>query len=69
MPLWIEFDSGIDTTELAALAMNKHRIAVAPGCIFSANRKKFRNCLRISCGHPWSPQIENALETLGKLAK
>ena len=67
--LWIEFDSGIDTTELAAVAINKYRIAVAPGCIFSANGKNFRNCLRISCGYPWSPQIENALETLGKLTK
>jgi DNA-binding transcriptional MocR family regulator len=67
--LWIEFDSGIDTTELAAVAINKYRIAVAPGCIFSANGKNFRNCLRISCGYPWSPQIENSLETLGKLAK
>lgn len=44
--LWIEFDSGIDTTELAAIAINKYRIAVAPGCIFSANGKNFRNCLR-----------------------
>jgi len=67
--LWIEFDSGIDTTELAAVAINKYRIAVAPGCIFSANGKNFHNCLRISCGYPWSPQIENAIETLGKLAK
>ena len=66
--LWIEFDSGVDTTELATLALNKYRIAVAPGCIFSATGKNFRNCLRISCGYPWSPQIENAFETLGKLA-
>jgi len=56
-------------TACAAVAINKYRIAVAPGCIFSANGKNFHNCLRISCGYPWSPRIENAIETLGKLAK
>jgi DNA-binding transcriptional MocR family regulator len=67
--LWIEFDSKLDTTELAALALSQHRIAVAPGCIFSANGKSFRNCLRLSCGYPWSPRIEQAIRTLGTLAK
>ncbi len=67
--LWIEFDSKLDTTELAARAMNEHRIAIAPGCIFSANGKSFRNCIRISCGYPWSARIEHAIRTLGLLAK
>ncbi|MBV8352188.1 MAG: PLP-dependent aminotransferase family protein [Verrucomicrobia bacterium] len=67
--LWIEFDPAIDATELASTALNKHRIAVAPGCIFSANGKNFRNCLRISCGYPWSPRIEGAIKVLGQLAK
>jgi DNA-binding transcriptional MocR family regulator len=67
--LWIEFDPELNATELAARAMNRHRISVAPGCIFSANGKKFRNCLRISCGHPWSATIDEALKTLGHLAR
>jgi DNA-binding transcriptional MocR family regulator len=66
--LWIEFDSKLDTTALAAEALNQHRIAIAPGCIFSANGKGFRNCLRISCGHPWSARIERAIKTVGYLA-
>jgi DNA-binding transcriptional MocR family regulator len=66
--LWIEFDSKLDTTALAAEALNQHRIAIAPGCIFSANGKNFRNCLRISCGHPWSARIERAIQTVGYLA-
>jgi DNA-binding transcriptional MocR family regulator len=41
---------------------------VAPGCIFSANGKDFQNCLRISCGYPWSAKIDEALKTLGRLA-
>jgi DNA-binding transcriptional MocR family regulator len=67
--LWIELDAKLDTTELAARALNQHRIAIAPGCIFSANGKNFRNCMRISCGHPWSSGIEHAIKTLGQLAK
>jgi hypothetical protein len=53
---------------IAALG-GAHRIAVAPGCIFSANGKNFRNCLRISCGYPWSPRIEGAIKILGQLAR
>jgi DNA-binding transcriptional MocR family regulator len=67
--LWIEFDSNLDTTELAARAMNEHRIAIAPGCIFSANGKRFRNCIRISCGYPWSARMEQAIRTLGRMAR
>jgi DNA-binding transcriptional MocR family regulator len=67
--LWIEFDSKLDTTALAALALNQHRIAVAPGCIFSANGKNFRNCMRLSCGYPWSTAMEQAVVILGRLAK
>jgi DNA-binding transcriptional MocR family regulator len=67
--LWIEFDSKLDTTALAARALNQHRIAIAPGCIFSANGKNFRNCMRISCGHPWSTRIERAIKTVGQMAK
>jgi DNA-binding transcriptional MocR family regulator len=67
--LWIEFNGKLDTTALAAHALNRHRIAVAPGCIFSANGKNFRNCLRLSCGFPWSARIEQAIKTIGLLAK
>jgi len=66
--LWIEFDPGLNATELAARAMNRHRISIAPGCIFSASGKDFQNCLRISCGYPWSIKIDEALKILGHLA-
>jgi DNA-binding transcriptional MocR family regulator len=66
--LWIELDAKLDTTELAARAVNQHGIAIAPGCIFSANGKRFRNYMRISCGHPWSARMEKAIETLGQMA-
>jgi DNA-binding transcriptional MocR family regulator len=67
--LWIEFDEKVDTTALAARALNQHRIAIAPGCIFSANGKNFRNCMRLSCGVSWTVRVEQALQTVGSLAK
>jgi DNA-binding transcriptional MocR family regulator len=67
--LWIEFEAKLDTTKLAARALNRHQIAIAPGCIFSANGRNFRNCMRISCGHPYSDRMEQAVRTLAALVK
>jgi DNA-binding transcriptional MocR family regulator len=63
--LWVETDA--DTTTLAARALNEHRISITPGCIFSAKGNNYRNCLRMSCAHPWSPKIDRAIRTLGLL--
>jgi DNA-binding transcriptional MocR family regulator len=63
--LWLELPETIDALKLyrAALAQN---ISVVPGMIFSPTGR-FRNHIRISCGHPWSPSIERAVVALGKL--
>jgi DNA-binding transcriptional MocR family regulator len=42
-------------------------ISVAPGPIFSP-RREFRNCLRLNYGHPWTPDFDRAIQTLGTLA-
>jgi DNA-binding transcriptional MocR family regulator len=64
--LWVEMPPTVDAVRLAddALAAG---ISVAPGPIFSA-RGGYRNCLRLSCGAPWTPQLDRAMETLGRLA-
>ena len=67
--LWIEFEAKLDTAKLAARALNRHQIAIAPGCIFSANGRNFRNCMRISCGHPYSDRMEQAIRTLAALVR
>jgi DNA-binding transcriptional MocR family regulator len=67
--LWVELPASVDTVELTRTALNQHGIAVAPGCIFSATGRAFRNHLRLSCGCRWSPKVEGALRTLGKLAR
>ena len=65
--LWVELPTEIDTVELHEAAMTRG-ISFAPGMLFSA-RSRFRRCLRLSCGMPWSPQLNQAVATLGRLAK
>ncbi len=63
--LWLEFARGVDTLEVHRLALEQG-ISVAPGPIFSP-RREFRNCLRLNCGHPWTAEIERAVEKLGRI--
>ena len=63
--LWVELPEPFDALAFypAALAAG---ISVAPGPIFSATGK-YRNCLRLNAAF-WSPQVEQAIGTLGQLA-
>lgn len=65
--LWVEFPKQVDALELHQRALEK-KISITPGPIFSATRK-YNNCIRISCGNPWSNEIESAMIELGRLAK
>jgi DNA-binding transcriptional MocR family regulator len=65
--LWIEVPC--DTLELAKHALNRHRIAIAPGKIFSARGDRYGNCFRLSCGYRFSPVFAEAISTLGKLIR
>jgi len=67
MILWVEFPPGVDTLRLHADAL-KHRINTAPGPLFSI-KDRYRNCLRMNCGMPWTAEIDAALRTLGELAR
>jgi DNA-binding transcriptional MocR family regulator len=65
--LWLEFPEQFDSLVLHEEAL-AHDIQVAPGVMFSPSGN-YRNCLRISCGLPWSERIEAAMESLGLLCK
>jgi len=65
--LWVEFPEGFDALALHRAAL-EHGIGIAPGPIFSA-RQGYRNCIRLNYGHLWSEAVENAVVTLGALAK
>jgi DNA-binding transcriptional MocR family regulator len=64
--LWIELPCGVDALELHAQAL-ANGIAIAPGPMFSATGR-YRNCLRLSYGHPWSNELQWAVLRLGELA-
>jgi DNA-binding transcriptional MocR family regulator len=63
--LWIELPEGIDTMNTHALAI-KEKIAFVPGALFSPSAK-YKNFLRLACGHPWSPQLDDAVKKLGSV--
>lgn len=63
--IWIEMPPNVDGAELFRTALAS-RIGIAPGIVFSA-KADYRNYIRMSCGLPWSPAIDRAVEKLGKL--
>lgn len=65
--IWVELNKKINTYKLYKKAL-KNNIGISPGQIFSS-QGRFENCFRISCAIPWSSKIEEAIKTLGRLAK
>lgn len=65
--VWIELPGRRDGLELHRRAL-EHGIGIAPGAMFSTTNR-FRSCIRLNCGHPWSPRLEQAIATLGRLAR
>jgi DNA-binding transcriptional MocR family regulator len=65
--LWLEFPTPFDSLVLYEEAL-AHDIQISPGAMFSPSGH-YRNCLRLTCGLPWSPRIEAAIQTLGLLSK
>ena len=65
--LWVKLPRGTDALELLNRALREY-ISLNPGMMFSATRK-FRNFVRINCGHPWNARTEHAVERLGQLVR
>lgn len=65
--LWLQLPSNVDGTALYRRALDLG-ISVFPGEIFS-NDGKYQNFVRLSCGTPWSPAMERAIGTLGRLSR
>ena len=64
--LWVELPAGVDALELFRRA-REERISIAPGPMFTTT-KRYRNCVRVGCGHPWNARMEMGVMRLGKLA-
>ncbi|NER61504.1 PLP-dependent aminotransferase family protein [Pseudomonas sp. MAFF212428] len=65
--LWLELPEQMDSLKLFQMALAQG-ISIAPGPIFSPTRR-FRNCIRLNYGSPWSEQSEQAMETLGRIVR
>lgn len=63
--LWVELPEEVDTAELYEQAI-AGQLAYMPGELFSASGM-YRNCLRINCGNPHTPAIEEAVRRLGMI--
>jgi DNA-binding transcriptional MocR family regulator len=65
--LWVELPRGIDSLELLQAALAEG-ISLTPGLLFSATRR-YRNYIRVNCGHPWDQRIEDGVVRLGALVR
>jgi DNA-binding transcriptional MocR family regulator len=65
--LWVELPARLSALKLYQAALEQH-ITVIPGTMFSATGR-FRNYIRINCGHRWSDTHDRALLTLGRLCE
>ncbi len=65
--LWVQLPETVDSIDLFYEAKARG-IGVAPGSIFSS-RDQFSHFLRLSYGNAWSPAMEAAVATLGRLTR
>ncbi|MCA7993955.1 PLP-dependent aminotransferase family protein [Burkholderia cepacia] len=64
--LWVELPAQIDAMRLYQLALEQG-ITIGPGYMFSIT-DNYRNFIRLNYSSPWSPEIEQAVIAVGKLA-
>lgn len=64
---WIELPHRINSTTLY-IAAREAGVLIAPGEIFSSNPKKYLHSFRISYANAWTPEREDAIRTIGRLA-
>ena len=68
--LWLELPQSIEAMALYQRALD-HHIAIAPGPMFALRReagRDFGHCLRLSCGLPWTANVDVAVAQLGRWA-
>jgi len=63
--LWVELPESVDSVALFRAARDQN-IALAPGPLFTSTGR-YRNFIRLNCGHPWSVRLELALAKVGEL--
>ena len=64
--LWVELPPQLSSQQLFEAALNEG-IGISPGVIFS-NSNRFDHYLRLSCGKPFTRELDQALRRLGNIA-
>ncbi len=67
LTLWIDLNPHVDSLAIFNEA-RRHRIAILPGLICSTT-SRYRNCIRLSYGFPFTGAVENGIRTLGGLIR
>jgi DNA-binding transcriptional MocR family regulator len=62
---WIQLPKKVSSVAAYRVAL-ENKITIAPGPIFSA-RADYENCFRLNYGQEWSPRVEEAIATLGRI--
>jgi DNA-binding transcriptional MocR family regulator len=65
--VWVELPAEVDALKLHKLALSQS-ISIAPGHLFSADHR-FSHHLRINFGHPDNERMNDAIKTVGQIAK
>ncbi len=65
MFIWIVLNKAIDSMKIYQQAYEQN-ISILPGVICSSS-DRYRHCLRINCGIPWSPRLEQGITLLGRI--
>jgi DNA-binding transcriptional MocR family regulator len=65
--LWVELPPQVDSVRLFEAARDQG-IAIGPGTMFSSSGK-YRNFIRLNCGHPMTARLELAVARLGELVR
>jgi DNA-binding transcriptional MocR family regulator len=67
LTLWVQMDARVDSLKLFRRCL-ENKIAVMPG-IICANGDAYKNCIRLSCGMPYTDRIDQGLQTLAAIAR
>jgi DNA-binding transcriptional MocR family regulator len=67
LTLWVELNKKVDGLKVFQEARKK-KISIFPGLICSTTGR-YRNCIRISCGYPWSEAVDDGIVTLAGIIK
>lgn len=65
--LWISLPKHLDGNQIFADALERN-ISIAPGSLFSPSNR-YKNCIRVSYGLPWSEELENGIKTLSEICR